>query len=473
MELPLIDTDLKFFKINKRYYVLDIPSSTLFEIHPKLEKILIQSVHNLSTDYLNVLKREYDFLDWMELIGELQYLIEHQYLTIYSSQIIPYELKEQKINSLTLNVCHDCNMCCVYCYQNYGTFTKESEYMSKEVVNKGIEFLFKESPDSKVFLNISGGEPLLNEELVKYVVQTAREYEDKYEKELKITLITNGTLFEKELLNELVKKRVELIITLDGRSEEHNQMRLMANHRPSYNFIYDRLKWVKESGIKYRIKGIIHHLNLPYFDQILEMYEKAQVPAFQLEPVIAKANEEYALTQSDIEQLKKYYDQLFDRYQKDEFLKRFINLTAALDCIACKKNLGYTCGAGKNHLCITPKGDIYPCHLLVGEEKFLLGNILEGTLDQELRKRFYQPLHVLNRESCKNCWARYFCGGGCVGENYLSLKSLVKPYPPRCQLTKHILKKAIQVYCSSLTEEKKLNLTPERRKKGREIYRIS
>ncbi len=473
MDLPLIDTDLKFFNVNGRHYVLDIPSSSLFEIHPWIKKILVQSVKNTSTEYLDKVKREHNFLDWMDMSGELNYLIDNRYLTIYSSEIKPYKLKEQKINSLTLNICDDCNMQCNYCYQSKNKTDHDAEYMSKDVAIKSIEFLFSESPDNTIYLNISGGEPLLNPDLVVEIVQIVREYQEKDEKNVFITITTNGTLIEKKILDQLKYYDVELIITLDGRPQEHNYMRVMKNRRPSYDRIYDRLQWVKESGIRYRIKGTIHHYNVQAIGAIFEMYEKAEFPLVQLQPVIASEDSEIALTVEDIQIIKDNYAWMFESFQdEDSFCHKVLNLSSAVNSIATQKNLCYTCGAGKYYLCITPIGDIYPCHLLVGYPDFYLGNIADEFLDQTARKKFYQPLHVLNRDSCKSCWARYFCGGGCVGENFLVHHSLTTPYEPRCEVNQHVLDLGVEVYCSSLQEEDLLSFVPERRKSGREIYKI-
>ncbi len=461
MELPsLVDTDLKFFKIQDRNYVLDIPSSTLFEINSKLKPILEKSVHQKSLSYLEEMENEFNFLDWVEIIGELKYMIDHRHITIHSSNIIPYSLKEQNVNSITLHLSHDCNMECAYCYQKSGTFKKETEYMSKEVAYKSIEFLFKNSLDHQIQLNISGGEPLLNEDLVSFIIQIARENEEKYEKDLKIALLTNGTLLNKKILSDLVDNQVELIIHLSE----------LKNH----NLSQERLEWIKESGIDYQIKGIIHSNNLIYLPEVLAKYEMEQYSLIWLDLIGAKPETEFAFNSEDLELLKEYIDQLFDRYRRqDPFIHRLGHVCLAMDCIVNKKNYGYSCGAGKNYLCIVPSGDIYPCHLLVGQELFRLGNVVENTFDQESRKAFYEPLHVLNRENCSECWARYMCGGGCVGENYFISKNLKEHYLPRCKITNYMLYKAVETYCFTLTDDEKLTLKHERRKKGREIYKIS
>lgn len=474
MDLPLYDTDLKFFQVNEREYVLDIPTSSLFEIHPGLRRILEMSVQNEDLTYLENLKREYHFGDWTDMESQLREMIDSRNLTIYASKIAPYELKEQKINSICLNISHDCNLNCRYCYQSGGTYAKPAEYMSRDVALKAIEFLSKESPDKTIYITISGGEPLLNVDLVKYIVRTGQEYAEKYEKELAVTLATNGTLLDKDLLRYLANEDVELVVSLDGVTEETNQLRQMANCSSSLDLVLERLKMVKESKIAYRIKGILHHLNIPMFNTLLENFFKENYPVIDLQPVIAKPETEYALNQEDIDRLKFHIRQLFQYYRNnDPFVLRLAILTSAVKCIADQHNAGYTCGAGKNYLAITPNGDIYPCHLLIDHAEFRLGNILDGTLNQDLRKKFYQPLHVLNRESCRSCWARYFCGGGCVGENYLMHENLTIPAEARCQLVRYCMEQAVQVYCSLLTEGEKLDFNPERRKSGREIYKIS
>ncbi|MCK4260285.1 MAG: SPASM domain-containing protein [Halanaerobiales bacterium] len=461
MELPnLVDTDLKFFKVQDRNYVFDIPSSTLFEIYPDIKSILEKSIHQNSISYLEELEKEFNFLDWVEIIGELKHMIDHRHLTIHSSKIIPYELKEQNLNCITLHLCHDCNMQCAYCYQKEENFDKEPKYMSEEVAKKSIEFLFKKAHEDRIQLNLSGGEPLLNVDLIEFIIKIGRENEEKYEKELDIALFTNGTILNHRILKILAEGQVELIIHQDGQLEDNNKI--------------DCLELLKDSGIQYQIKGLIHHYNLPNFLDTLKLYEKKGYSSINMEILGTKPENEYALTSKDIEVLKEYMSTFFERYKMgDPFVQRLYHVSLVMDLIKNRKNYGYACGTGKNYFCIAPSGDIYPCHLLVNKSEFQLGNVLKDTFNQKLRKNFYEPLHVLNREDCKRCWARYLCGGGCVGENFLVNNNLSDRYTTRCELTKFILEKAIETYCSSLAEEDKLILKHERRKKGREIYKIS
>ena len=463
MELPLIDTDLKFFKVDGREYVLDIPSSSIFEVHSDLKPLLEESIDNTDTLYLKDLRSEYDLKDWMRYVGEIKHIIDNQYLTIYSSKIHPYNLREQDINSLTLNLNHQCNLECDYCYQRDPRFEKETGTMSQRIAEKCVDFLCKKSVGQDIFLNISGGEPLLEKDLVKYIIRYARNNEQKYDKNLEIKLSTNSLLLDEKLLDYLIEQDVKLIVTFN---------RIFDPQDYVWKAIYKKLELIKKSEINYQVKGLIHHLNLPDLDQLLEMYEREGYSELQLDKIISD-DIDYQLSIEDTEELKEYYDRLLTRYEKrEDFAQRINNLTFAVDCIACRKNQGYTCGAGKNYLAITPQGGVYPCHLLVGEDEFKLGSVDGNELDKEVRQQFYQPLHVLNREQCKDCWARYLCGGGCIGENYLTQGDLLTPYPPRCELNKYILKRAIEIYCRSLREGQKLNLDESRRRLPNELYKI-
>ena len=474
MELPLFDTDLKFFEVNERVYVLDIPTSTLFEIHPNMRRILEMSVHNEDVSYLEELKREFHFIDWTEMSGDLREMIDNRHLTIYASRVSPYELKEQKVNNFILNICHDCNMVCRYCYQTSNPYYAEKEHMKNEVATKAIEYLFKESPDNHVFITISGGEPLMNPDMVRFIVRTAEENADKYDKKVCIKLMTNGTLIDQEMLNFLSAAHVELIISLDGTFEEANSLRTMADGQSSLLQVMEKLELVKASNINYKIKSLFHHTNLPLLSDILKGYFNESYLTVGLKPVLGNKDPEYALTEADIAEITVRMRQLFQHYRKNEpEVLRLTTLTSAVQSIATQKNVGYACGAGKNTLTVTPNGDIYPCQLLIGVEEFKMGNILDGTIEQEQRKNFYQPLHVLNRENCRSCWARYFCGGGCVGENFITNGSLTQTTEQRCRMIRSVMEQAVEIYCALLTEEDKLNFNPERRKSGREIYKIS
>lgn len=75
------------------------------------------------------------------------------------------------------------------------------------------------------------------------------------------------------------------------------------------------------------------------------------------------------------------------------------------------------CGAGYEYVAVTPDGDIYPCHQFVGKEEFKQGNVLEETFDLDIARRF-AGMNIYTREKCRDCWAKFYCSGGCSAANW-------------------------------------------------------
>ena len=90
------------------------------------------------------------------------------------------------------------------------------------------------------------------------------------------------------------------------------------------------------------------------------------------------------------------------------------------------------CGAGCEYVAITPEGDIYPCHQFVGNEDYKLGSLYDGTFDKELSGRF-AGLNIYTREECRDCWARFYCSGGCSASNLLVNGDIKKPHRVGCE----------------------------------------
>ncbi|HCX03923.1 MAG TPA: thioether cross-link-forming SCIFF peptide maturase, partial [Clostridiales bacterium] len=102
------------------------------------------------------------------------------------------------------------------------------------------------------------------------------------------------------------------------------------------------------------------------------------------------------------------------------------------------------CGAGNEYVAVTPSGDIYPCHQFVGDEKFIIGNVSEGITSKEIPDAMYGS-NITTKEKCKNCWAKYFCGGGCHANAYNFNNSFMEPYEVGCELEKKRIECAIRI----------------------------
>ena len=130
--------------------------------------------------------------------------------------------------------------------------------------------------------------------------------------------------------------------------------------------------------------------------------------------------EEYSIREEDIPVILAEYDKLALEYIKRKkegrgfnFFHFMLDLTAG-PCVA-KRMAG--CGSGTEYLAVTPWGDFYPCHQFVGQEQFLMGNVDTGIVNTDIRDEF-KTCNVYAKPGCKDCFARFYCSGGCSANAY-------------------------------------------------------
>lgn len=173
-----------------------------------------------------------------------------------------------------------------------------------------------------------------------------------------------------------------------------------------------------------------------------------------MEPVVSLPEEPYAIKEEDIPVICAEYDKLAAEMVKRHregndfnFFHFMIDLTGG-PCVY-KRLSG--CGSGTEYLAVTPWGDLYPCHQFVGEEGFLLGNVFEGIKNTDLVDEF-KCCNVYAKEKCRNCFARFYCSGGCAANSYKFHGSINDAYDIGCELQKKRIECAIMIK-AALAEE--------------------
>ena len=165
-----------------------------------------------------------------------------------------------------------------------------------------------------------------------------------------------------------------------------------------------------------------------------------------MEPVVGD-DLSYAITEDDLPRIYEEYDALTDLYlQRMDEGRPFIYYHFIMDlyrgpCIA-KRLRG--CGAGHEYMCVVPNGDIYPCHQFVGQDEYVIGNVYEGVTDTKLPPLF-RDMHVLNKPICCDCWAKFFCSGGCHANNIKYGGDIKTPYELSCKIQKKRIECAMYI----------------------------
>ena len=199
------------------------------------------SLHNIDKSAYLVAKNKYGILDNLELqdfkalpadmVEEIQSeFAELESMGGLNTPAVAYTKEKQigEIKALCLHICHDCNLRCKYCFADEGTYhSKCKEYMSFEVGSKAIDFLIEKSGKRQnLEVDFFGGEPLMNLDVVKQIVAYAREKGDKAGKTFNFTLTTNCLLLNDETIDWLNKEMYNVVLSIDGRQEVHDRLRL-------------------------------------------------------------------------------------------------------------------------------------------------------------------------------------------------------------------------------------------------------
>ena len=353
------------------------------------------------------------------------------------------------IKALCLHIAHTCNLNCSYCFASQGKYHGERALMSFEVGKRALDFLIENSGSRRnLEVDFFGGEPLMNFDVVKRLVEYARSIEKEKNKNFRFTLTTNGVLVDDDVIDFANREMSNVVLSLDGRREVHDRYRVDYAGNGSWDKIVPKFqKFVAARGGKnYYMRGTFTHANPDFLEDIKVMLDLG-FSELSMEPVVAAEGDPAALTEEDKATVLKQYEQLAElMLRRDKEGKPFTFYHYMIDlkggpCIY-KRISG--CGSGTEYMAVTPWGDLYPCHQFVGDEKFKLGDIWNGVSNTEIQKEF-ASCNVYAREECRDCWAKLYCSGGCAANAYHSTGSVRGVYKYGCDLFRKRMECAIAV----------------------------
>ncbi len=420
-------TNWHSFKALGRFFLFDVPSNSLFQI----EEVVYR--------YLNRQAVPESIKEQVE--SELAELREMGLLQEQKEEIPHFE-KEPSLKALCLHASHDCNLRCKYCFAGTGPFGGDREHMSFEVGRKALDLLLRESGSRRQLeVDFFGGEPLLNLDVVKQIVAYGKEAALKYDKIINFTLTTNGVNLNQEARQFLNEEGLQLVLSLDGRPEVNDAMRGNGTYQ---RIVPNILETVRTRGNKnYYLRGTFTANNPDFAEDVKHLYDLG-IRELSLEPVVEKDGE-YRLTEKQMERMEEEYDRLAQFYLEKKQMDQgftFFHFEISLDHGPCLPKRLTGCGAGFDYFAVTPKGDLYPCHQFVGRTGFKMGNVDEGVTNLSLRQEFGAAT-LYKKEGCADCWARFYCSGGCHANAHLMNGSIYKPDPIGCRLQRKRLECAL------------------------------
>ncbi len=355
--------------------------------------------------------------------------------------------RDTVIKALCLHVAHTCNLNCEYCFAAQGKYHGERALMSFEVGKRALDFLVENSGTRhNLEVDFFGGEPLMNFDVVKRLVEYARSIENEKGKHFRFTLTTNGMLIDDDVIDFANREMDNVVLSLDGRREVNDRFRKTEGGQGSFDVIVPKFqKFVKARGDKsYYMRGTFTHFN-PDFTKDIQTMLDLGFNELSMEPVVCPPADAYALTEEDKQTVLKEYEKLaVMMLEREKQGKPFTFYHYMLDleggpCIY-KRISG--CGSGTEYLAVTPTGELYPCHQFVGNKDYLMGDIWQGVTRTDTRDKF-KRCNAYSRKECDDCWARLYCSGGCAANAYNATGDINGVYSYGCDLFKKRIESAI------------------------------
>lgn len=442
------------YELNGYYIVLDVNSGAVHVVDELVynlldfvdekftEEQLSKAIENLKNKF-----SEQDIKDAFEDLKELYNLGQ-----LFSSD--DYEkyanmMVKSPIKSMCLHIAHDCNLRCKYCFASTGDFGQGRLLMSEEVGKKAIDFLLENSKGRhNLELDFFGGEPLMNFDVVKEVVKYARSKEKEYDKNFRFTITTNGMLLDDDKIDFINKEMSNVVLSIDGRKEVNDKIRVRVDGSGCYDRIMPNFKkLVEKRGDKeYYMRGTFTKYNKDFSEDVKHFVEEG-FEQISVEPVVCDAKYPYALTEEDLPEVFAEYEKLakyiIETRKNGEFFN-FFHFMIDLEQGPCAIKRLRGCGCGNEYVAITPDGDIYPCHQFVGKEEWKLGTLDSMKVDQD-KKEMFAKANIYGKPECKECWAKFYCSGGCNANNLEFSNDIHKPFKLACELERKRVECAVMI----------------------------
>ncbi len=442
---------------------IHVVDDVVYDIIPLVEKLAGEGVEDIDAFKAALQSRtglpysEEILTEALEEVLELKAAGQLYAPDIYENYVYDFKKRQTVVKALCLHIAHDCNLACKYCFAEEGEYHGRRALMSLEVGKKALDFLVANS-GSRVNLEVDffGGEPLMNWQVVKELVEYGRSLEAPNNKKFRFTLTTNGVLLNDEILEFANREMANIVLSIDGRKEIHDKMRPFRGGQGSYDLIVPKFQKVAESRgqERYYVRGTFTHNNPDFSRDVLHLADLG-FKQISVEPVVAGPEDDYAITEEDLPVLMEEYDRLameMVKRRKEGKGFHFFHFMIDLEGGPCVAKRLSGCGSGTEYLAVTPWGDLYPCHQFVGNEKFLMGNVEEGVLRTDIRDEF-KCCNVYAKEKCRKCFAKFYCSGGCAANAYNFHGNINDAYDIGCELERKRVECAIMLKAAEADTE--------------------
>lgn len=336
--------------------------------------------------------------------GEVDSAVEMIKSSALPEKVIRQRYAQNKgvIDSIYIIMTNSCNLACDYCFTKENLSKGHMTFkVANNLINRMKEYLVDYTDDLTV--TFYGGEPLLNLDLIQYVMDSLNEYTN-----IKFQIVTNGTLVTPESAEKLAKYNIQVGVSLDGYAELHDAHRKYVNGNGTYSDAQQGIHLLRNAGNEITLSITLTDAIIDNAEAFISWVDNIGINKITFN-LLRCAFDSYA-------EAKRYYHKaanfMFCFYQKfkSNGVYEYI-IFNRLKCLYDAKILLAECAAAScNQITVDTSGNIYSCQIdRRPSEK--LGNVATDAICKiKLHDKKSMPLF---NNFCKGCYALPLCGGGC------------------------------------------------------------
>jgi uncharacterized protein len=316
-----------------------------------------------------------------------------------------------------------CNLACKYCFLGNADIEapKVTKYpMSHETADKALAFFARQTREDMSQFNdekeiiFYGGEPLVNFDTLKYVVERSRYYQEQHllGPKLKFSMITNGTLLNEEIVQFLIDHKINVSISIDGADEAKNSNRVLRAGGLAFPHIIRKLRLAQSMGLRFGLSITLSEETIKDVQSLINLLDDLDVDSVCFNILLKSKNfgveKNYYINATDF--IIDFYEKTKDKgVYEDRFMRK---LKAFAESGLYFSDCAATSGS---QIVITPDGQVGICHGAMEKREHFIGSIDDENLvvGKNAEVNHWNHLSPVFKEECQNCEALGICGGGC------------------------------------------------------------
>lgn len=367
-----------------------------------------------------------------------------------------WRARDSPIDELSLLAAQSCNMRCGYCYARHGSYGGDrGGLMSRETAFRAVDWLLDASGGKdEVLIRFFGGEPLLNVPVVRAATEYARAAAERQGKRVVFEVNTNGTLLDDRMVDFLARNHFRVRVSVDGPPSIHDRNRPLAGGGPSSPLV--------AAGIRRLLSalpdasGRATLVNADELEEVRVALAGMGFGSFDILPASPTGHAEEGMAARRRESLAarlQHYGETLDgllRCARQRDVSGLQRLSLDPDLLMKVRDVEdphgrryFRCSAGRSYCVVDTVGDLFPCQRFAGDPSRRIGSLEQNITDRER----YLDSAVMRCATCRHCWARYVCGGGCAYDNAVATGSVAEPDPVYCDFVRGTIELVVGALC--------------------------